>query len=166
MELLSLAASWSLELLWILDLGAYPLPFHNLLARCLQDATLPLGQALNPLSRDLIQNRIHFLGQEFLSRQVLLRLASPPSGRCAGTDLHQPTWRLASRATKARQVPIPMNRISDEHHARQHAPKVRRVSNSITRPQQSKKRQSTTEQEQILRSHGNDKEQQKHSLGK
>src|ERR1035437_9084271 len=86
-------------------------PLDHLLAGGLEDPALALGQALDAVGGDLVQDRIDGFAEELIGGQVFLdaRVALAPAGRCPVGGLDQRAERLAPGPVQARPVPMPIN---------------------------------------------------------
>src|ERR1035437_5942445 len=83
-------------------------PPGHLLAGGLENPALALGQALDAVGGDLVQDRIDGLAEEFLGWQILLhaRVALPPRRRRPSGGLDQRAQRRGSGSPQARPLPM------------------------------------------------------------
>src|ERR1043166_8220124 len=95
-------------------------------SRRLEYFALSLGQTLDALSGNFVEDGVHFFAQEFFGRQILhrLRAGPPPKPRPLGVHLDQAAQRPAFGLPQPWPMPVPMNGVAHKDHAGEHAPKM------------------------------------------
>src|SRR5437588_1802269 len=91
-----------------------------------QNPPFALGQALDSMGGDLVQNRIHFLAQKFIRGQILRRGAfRSPKARVLGMDVHQSARLMPAGLREPRPSPMPVDGVAYEYDSGKHSPQVR-----------------------------------------
>lgn len=139
---------------------------------CLEDAAFAIGEALDALGGDFVEDGIDFFAEEFFRRQFFFdhRFVAAPTG-FLGMDFDEATDGRVSAAIELRPLKMPVDGIFDKDEASQNAAKVSHIGDVLAkkasvREDNAPSREPCTKPKQVFGAHGNDHEEQQNLVGK